>query len=194
MPAHTTTPVTTLPSARTPGTARTIARMLAGHTCDAHDASIVCSFLASFEPATPLRLAVSCGSSGCGIGVARHAAWMLGRVGVDSPGTTDAKQLVATWARCYEAVDRRGAWVDITELSRAAATAAGDEDYQAWRRACCDAFDLVTRRGIGQDARAAAWSGVASRVAVLHLLGATVAEAGDLESVVRGWVPADARA
>lgn len=191
MPAHTTTSV---PSARTPGTARTIARMLAGHTCDAQDAAIVCSFLASFEPATPLRLAVSCGSSGCGIGTARHAAWMLGRVGIDVPGTTDAAQLVATWSRCYETVDRRGAWVDITELSRAAALAAGDDEYQAWRRACCDAFDLVTRRGIGQDARAAAWTQVSCRVAILHLLGATVAEAGDLAAVVRGWVPEDARA
>jgi len=168
--------------------------MLAGHTCDAQDAAIVCSFLASFEPTTALRLAVSCGSSGCGIGTARHAAWMLGRIGIDVPGTTDAKQLVATWARCYEAVDRRGAWVDITELSRAAALAAGDDEYQAWRRACCDAFDLVTRRGIGQDARAAAWTQVSCRVAILHLLGATVAEAGDLAAVVRGWVPEDARA
>jgi len=185
--------VSVLP-ARAPGTTRTIGRMLAGHTCDAHDAAVVCSFLSSSNPATPLRLAVSCGSSGCGIGVARHAAWMLGRVGIDVAGTTDAAQLVVTWARCYEDVDRSGAWVDITELSRLAARLAGDEAYQAWRRACCDAFDLVTRRGIGQDARAAAWSPVAARVAVLHLLGATVAEAGDLVAVVRGWIPEEARA
>lgn len=178
---------------RTPQTSRTIARTIAGQTLDSADVALVCSFLAS-EPVTRLRLAVACCSSGCGLGSARHASWMLGVAGVVSQGTTNPEALVTAWACAYEQVDRIGAWTDITELSRAAREAAGDEAYQAWRRACCDAFDLVTRRGIGQDARAAAWSPVAARVAVLHLLGATVAEAGDLVAVVRGWIPEEARA
>ena len=183
----------TSPAARTPQTSRTIARVIAGHVLDSADVALVLGFLSSQDSATRLRYAVASNMSGCGRGSARHASWMLGVVGIASPGTTDADALVSSWARAYEQVDKAGAWIDITELSRAAREAAGDASYQDWRRACCDAFDLVTRRGIGQDARAAAWSQVAARVAVLHLLGATVDDVLDLATHVRAWIPETAR-
>lgn len=184
---------TTTIAARTPQTSRTIARVIAGHALDPADVALVLGFLSSQDGATRLRYAVASNMGGCGRGSARHASWMLGVVGVASPGTTDPQALVASWARAFEQVDRIGAWTDITELSRAAREAAGDATYQDWRRACCDAFDLVTRRGIGQDARAAAWSPVAARVAILHLLGATVDDVIDLATHVRAWVPEAAR-
>lgn len=184
---------TTTIVARTPQTSRTIARIIAGFAPDSADVALVCGSLSSQDGATRLRYAVASNMGGCGRGSARHASWMLGVVGVASPGTTDPQALVASWARAFEQVDRIGAWTDITELSRAAREAAGDATYQDWRRACCDAFDLVTRRGIGQDARAAAWSPVAARVAILHLLGATVDDVIDLATHVRAWVPEAAR-
>ena len=190
MPTTCTTPAV---SSRAPGTVRTIERLLAGELCDEQDVLVVCSFLASFDPATPLRLAVATTSSGCGPRSSRQSSWVLRNAGVDVDGTTDPESLTRLWAQCYRTVDRIGAWTDITELSLAARRAAGDDAYQAWRRACCDAFDLVTRRGIGQDARARAWSYVAARVAVLHLLGATVDEAGDLAATVHSWIPEDVR-
>lgn len=184
----------TSPAARTPQTSRTIARIIAGHVLDSADVALVLGFLSSQDSATRLRYAVASNMSGCGRGSARHASWMLGVAGIASPDTTDADALVASWARAYEQVDKAGAWIDITELSRAAREAAGDASYQDWRRACCDAFDLVTRRGIGQDARASAWSPVAARVAILHLLGATVDDVLDLATHVRAWIPETARA
>ena len=188
-----TTCTTLTVSSRAPGTVRTIERLLAGELCDDQDVLVVCSFLASLDPATPLRLAVATTSSGCGPGSSRQSSWVLRNAGVDVDGTTDPESLTRLWAQCYRTVDRIGAWTDITELSRAAREAAGDATYQDWRRACCDAFDLVTRRGIGQDARAAAWSPVAARVAILHLLGATVDDVIDLATHVRAWVPEAAR-
>lgn len=187
--------ITTI-AARTPQTTRTIARIIGGYAVDSADVALVLGFLSSQDGATRLRYAVASNMGGCGRGSARHASWMLGVAGIASPDTTDPDALVASWAWAYEQVDKAGAWIDITELSRAAREAAGDAAYQAWRRACCDAFDLVTRRGIGQDARAAAWSYVAARVAVLHLLGATVDETdlAGLCSVVRAWIPETARA
>ena len=53
MPTTCTTPAV---SSRAPGTVRTIERLLAGELCDEQDVLVVCSFLASLDPATPLRL------------------------------------------------------------------------------------------------------------------------------------------
>jgi hypothetical protein len=135
--------------------------------------------------ANPLRLAVAAVGTGCGKGSARQAAWLMSKVGY----TVDPTVLVTLWRLAYEAADRNGHWVDTTELSRTAAATAGYEAYEAWRRAMCDAFDAVKRPHLTQDEAATAWSRMSARVAVLHLLGATVDEVSDLAAVVHNWLP-----
>lgn len=166
---------------RSTATALTISRILAGRALNMRDITVIRGAL----NAAPLRLAVAATGTGCGKGSARQASWLMGRLGYE----VEAATLVTLWSVAYEATDRNGHWIDPTELSRTAASLAGYESYEAWRRACCDAFDAVKRPHMTQDEAATAWSHMSARVAVLHLLGVQVSEVSDLAAVVHGWLP-----